>query len=726
MKRHVYIVLLAVCLAPACRAVTSVITRHQSGGDFLKGDVKNIVIDSAGTLRLTPETTEVDCGELLEDVWSIHTIYAVKGGAVYLGTGPDAKVLRYDQDRCEQIYPVEVDETSDGADSAIRNEHVFAVSSDIAGRLLVAVSGETGKLVRLNQGKEEVVFEDERVQYIFAMALDQDGVIYLGTGPEGLVFRLDPFCQSPELIYDAKDKNILSLAIHDNMVYAGSDQRGLIYKIDPEQKHATVLYDSDQDEVTSLLVDDSGNIYAASSSAKAAMMQLEVSGISLKKEPGRPDNGDQDPASSSTESLKTANNDESKEKKEDPPAPKPPMPPATKVAGHVYKITPDGFVTDIFSEIAIFYSMLQADGELWLGTGNKGQLFSIDLQTEDRGIVYDDDTSSQITSIAQINGATYLGLSNPARLMRMEKTLTQRGTFESAMIDAGQPARWGKLQIEADIPDGCQILMSCRSGNVKDPNDATLSAWSHEETLVKATDLACPTGRFCQYRLTLNSNLDHNQTPVIRKVAVAHVVPNLPPNVISVKAGRSRDKKTPRMIDIEFNARDANKDTLEYTLQFRKAGRTLWIPLKDELDKPRFQWNGLTVEDGRYEVRVVANDRKSNTPETTLTGSRISGVFVIDNTAPEIADAQMQVIDKGVIVEMLVADALSVLGKVRYTVDSNEKWVTALPDDLVYDTLSEIFNIRIKDLEPGDHVIAFSVADDLENTRYKTYKVTIP
>jgi outer membrane protein assembly factor BamB len=710
-------------------AITSVITRHQTSGDFLKGEAQKAIIDSAGTLRLAPETTEVDCGELLKDVWSIHTMHADQDGTLYFGTGPDAKVFRYAQGRCEQVYPVPTEDTAQAADSGIRNEHVFAIANDVAGRLLVAVSGETGKLVRLNQGKAEVVFEDKRVKYIFATVLDQDNNIYLATGPEGLLFRLDPFCQSPELIYDAQDKNLLSLAIHENTIYAGGDQRGLIYKIDPEQKDAVVLYDSDQDEITALLVDDSGNLYAASSSAEAAMVQLKAPGISLKKQPGRPDRpDDRDPNQPSPVGavLKTPNNDESKEKEEGKSTPPPPMPPAVKVAGHIYKITPDGFVTDIFSEIAVLYSLSQADGKLWLGTGNKGQLFTIDPKTEEDGILFEDKTSSQITSIAHFNGTAYLGLSNPARLIQMAQTFTPQGTYESEMIDAGQPTRWGKLQIEAAIPEGCLVSMACRSGNVKDPNDATLSAWSHETAITKATDLDCPVGRFGQYRLTLSSDPEGKETPVIREVTVAHAVPNLAPNVLAVKAERSRDKKTPHLIDISFAAKDDNRDELEFTLQFRKAGRTTWIPLKDELDQPRYQWDGQTVEDGRYEVRVIANDRKSNTPETALTGSRVSSVFVIDNTAPEITRAQMQVSGHDVTAELLVEDEFSVLGKVQYTVDSNEKWITALPDDLIYDTLAEAFTIPIKDLEPGDHVIAFSVADDLENTRYKTYEVTIP
>jgi hypothetical protein len=153
--------------------------------------------------------------------------------------------------------------------------------------------------------------------------------------------------------------------------------------------------------------------------------------------------------------------------------------------------------------------------------------------------------------------------------------------------------------------------MASRSGNVNDPNDQTFSPWSAETDLTEAAELNCPVARFCQYRLTLTASPD-GETPVIRQVAAAHVVPNLPPRVVAVKAERSRDKKKPYAVDVTFTAADNNKDTLEYTLEFRKLGNTVWIPLKDKLDQARFEWDSRTVEDGRYEVRVTASDYKSN------------------------------------------------------------------------------------------------------------------
>jgi hypothetical protein len=48
-----------------------------------------------------------------------------------------------------------------------------------------------------------------------------------------------------------------------------------------------------------------------------------------------------------------------------------------------------------------------------------------------------------------------------------------------------------------------------------------------------------------------------------------------------------------------------------------------------------------------------------------------------------------------------------------------------VPDDLVYDTTSENFTILTEKLTLGQHVIALRLADDVGNTTYKTFDITI-
>ncbi len=265
-------------------------------------------------------------------------------------------------------------------------------------------------------------------------------------------------------------------------------------------------------------------------------------------------------------------------------------------------------------------------------------------------------------------------------------------------------------------------MLSARSGNINDPNDPAFSPWTTPVTITKATQLNCPNARFCQYKLIFE-NSDLTQTPVIREVAVSHVVPNLAPKVLSVKTKRPDEKKT--KTTITYKARDDNKDRLVYDIQFRKIGRTKWIELKDDNKETKFEWDTNTVADGRYEIMVTADDKRSNTNTTKLTGSRISDPVVIDNTPPAIIDEDIMIVNDKVLISLVVKDSLTVVGNLSYTIDSNDDWIATLPDDLIYDTADENFTIIIDSLEPGEHVIAVKIADDVKNTVYKTYDIDI-
>ena len=94
---------------------------------------------------------------------------------------------------------------------------------DMAGRLLAAVSGDKCALYRFEADKikkPDTIFEPSDARYIFAIAIDGGGNIYLGTGPHGKIYMLDSFGKNPQLLYDSRDKNILSLAAGlDGFIY---------------------------------------------------------------------------------------------------------------------------------------------------------------------------------------------------------------------------------------------------------------------------------------------------------------------------------------------------------------------------------------------------------------------------------------------------------------------------------------------------------------------------
>ena len=242
--------------------------------------------------------------------------------------------------------------------------------------------------------------------------------------------------------------------------------------------------------------------------------------------------------------------------------------------------------------------------------------------------------------------------------------------------------------------------------------------------VTQPVQLRCPLGRFCQYKLVLQSS-DGIHSPLIREIAVASSVPNLAPKVESVDVSPITAPGKQGTFKISCKAEDDNGDKLIYKIDFRKIGRKNWIKLKDELETGSFEWDGKTIEDGRYEVRVTASDERSNTTTTKLTGSRISEPVVVDNTAPVIKKHSIEKDKKTVTLKLEVSDEFSVIGNLDYTIDSNAEWKGAVPDDQVCDTTQENFTIVIEDLEGGEHMIAVRVSDDIGNTTYKTFEVNI-
>ena len=227
-----------------------------------------------------------------------------------------------------------------------------------------------------------------------------------------------------------------------------------------------------------------------------------------------------------------------------PPAPRLPQSPRPAPelakpgsASYIYKINKQGYVTEVFSEAAVFLCMAGQDGKILVGSGNEARLYSVDPETERQAILYEDAEASQITALAVSEQDIYIGTANPARLVLLSSNYAAQGTYTSDVIDAGQPAKWGKLQLDADIPRGCKVLVASRSGNVKDVNDPTFSDWTEPVAITEPIQLRCPVGRFCQYKLVLETD-DGQKTPTIREVAVASTVPNLAPKVESIDAAR--------------------------------------------------------------------------------------------------------------------------------------------------------------------------------------------
>jgi hypothetical protein len=176
-------------------------------------------------------------------------------------------------------------------------------------------------------------------------------------------------------------------------------------------------------------------------------------------------------------------------------------------------------------------------------------------------------------------------------------------------------------------------------------------------------------------------------------------------------------------LNIQWEASDPNKDSLTYTLQYRAAGSSKWLPLAEDLTTNRYDWETRRVPDGRYVLHVIASDAPDNTPAMALATTRQSDPIVIDNTPPTLAGVQVKMDNGGAIVTGSARDALSEIQSIRYAVDSTEDWQPVLPDDLIFDSTSESFTVKIAHLAPGPHVVTLRAADELGNAVYQAVQV---
>ena len=747
------IVLAVLLLTSAAVAVTSKITRQASSKDLLAGEAKDVIVTSRGTIQLGRAAKVLATD--FDGVWSVNCII-ISGGTIFIGTSPNGDIYKYSLDKLSKIYPLDAEDSAEKppakkeepaeqagadanetgelvqADAQLKNQHIFAMAVDVAGRLLAGISGDKCRLCRYEAGKMETIFEPNDATYIFDIEIDNVGNIYLGTGPEGKVYALDPSGKVAQLVYDSPDKNILTVAAgRDGAIYAGSDTRGLVYKINPRNKTATVVYDSDEPEISALLAVDGapgagGYLYATATAAN--VVETEQRFAAQQATSGRPESkeGDGKSGGDGVVTLKIANTSAPSggrpPQSQQRPAPKPPQKPGT--ASYLYRIDKQGYVSEVFSEPAVFLCLAGQDGKVLVGSGNDAQLFLVNPDAEREAVIYEDEHASQISALAVSEQDVYIGTANPARLVLLSSGYAAQGSYQSDLIDAGQPAKWGKLQIDADIPRGCKVFAASRSGNVKDVNDPTFSEWTELTEVTEPVQLRCPVGRFCQYKLVLETQ-DGQKTPLVREIAVASTVPNLAPRIETVDMSRLSNPGKEGTFKISFKASDENDDKLVYRLDFRRIGRTTWIEMKDELDADSYEWDSRTVEDGRYEIRVVADDARGNTVATKLTGSRISEPVVVDNTGPTIRKYAIEKSGKAATLKVQITDELSVIGSLDYTIDSNADWKGTLPDDFVFDTTDESFTIVTEDLGPGEHVIALRIKDAVDNVTYKTFELSV-
>ncbi|HYX54479.1 MAG TPA: hypothetical protein VE783_13560 [Candidatus Limnocylindrales bacterium] len=678
MKKFISAFFLFACIALAWAEGTRQ-WRETGYDEFERGAARGVAIRSTGQLELAPAFKVLNTTPSTF-IWHIA---ADRDGTVYAATGAPARVYRV---------------TPDGKSTVIFEPKELQVQTIAIGRdgALYAGTSPDGKVYKLvrkaaPQGGAAApaeytasVFFDPGTKYIWDLAFDPQGQLYVATGDTGSIFRVDQNGKGTVFFKsDEAHMRVLAFDPKGNLI-AGSDGGALIYRITPAGE-GFVLYAAPRKEITALAVDNAGNIFAAATGEKRSGQQ-NVGAPAPLNQPAQP---------------VTA-----------------PFVGNVNLGGSdIFQIAPDGSPRKLWSsrEDVVYAMEFDGNGRLIAGTGNKGRLYAID-----RNGVFTDlvkASASQVTSFSKApNGGLYCSSSNLGKIFLLSSALEPEGTFESDVQDAKIFSRWGRAEVRAR---GAFELFA-RSGNVDNP-DRNWSPWTRID-LSKDARLEVPPARFVQWRAVLKpanpsteidevvvNYLPKNVAPVIEDVVVQPGARFQPvshgsgPETININLGIQPQPLIGRVdsvptanrehgfVAVRWGAHDENDDNLVYSVYYRGENEREWKLLKSGLQDKFYSFDSGLLPDGGYFVKVAASDAPSHTPEEALSDERVSGRFEVDNTAPRIENLAARVEGQGIHVTFHATDDFSPIRRAEFSVDAGD-WQYVEPVGQLSDSKTENYD----------------------------------
>jgi hypothetical protein len=708
--------------------------------DFEKGQPQSTAISSRGYLESGPALRSV----LLTPSTYIWAAASDSQGNAYIGTGSPATVLKV---------------TPSGTSTKLFTTKELTVQTVRVGPdgSVYAATVPGGKVYRIKPGQSgldettaTVVFDASTVhnadaakpggdpaRYIWDLAFDAQGALYLATGGPAAIYRVDLSKETPqaELFFQSDEQHIRCLLFEPNGdLIAGSDGGGLVYRIGKDRK-GLVIYDAPKREVTALARSADGRLYVAAVGEKtrSPLPPLPVQGVAV---------------ATATITIVT---------------------PGSVQASSSNGLIPDGSEVDELSPQGaprklwstrddVVYALRATPQGLLAATGNRGRIYRIaedgsylDLARAETG---------QATAFADAPDGFYVATSNTGRLYKLNNQTAAQGTYLSDVLDSGVFSRFGRMEVNAD---GGAYEIFARSGNVENPE----RNWSDWRKITPNTGTSgVPAARFVQWKAVIEPGaqvdsvginyLPVNIAPVIDEIAVEpgaranqsapqpgqpqQITINLPsaqnnlsynqdPSTAPLAAVRDRSAVT-----VRWAAHDENGDELVFDVYVRGDGEKNWRLLRSHITERFYSFDSIRIPDGGYRIRVVASDAPAHMLGDALTSARESDHFIIDTTPPVLTALQGS-LQSGVIHAGFVAtDQTSPIARAEYSIDAG-RWQFLEPVGKLSDSLTEHYDFTVPlaaipttrtpaeepesapapSADPQEHILTVRVYDRYEN-----------
>ncbi len=686
---------------------------YQSLKDFSGSKPKGITISNRGELSLAPVLKKI-AGNSRPFLWDVEVddkgnIYAATGdGALLLRVNSRGQIDTLFQDTEAEIFAIALDKKGDLYAAISPDARIFRIFPD----------GKKNLLVRLNE------------KYVWDLVFNEKNECFAATGDSGIIYKITTSGKANEF-YRTGDLHARSLAFDEQgNLLVGTSNKGYIYRIDAKGA-GFVLFDSNYEEIRRIEISNNGTIYALAVSQKGAK-KLKKELKDSKQKPVSID-GDFGTFSFSSDEMKQT------------------------ITTAIISVNQEGFAQTFWQPPVgeVIYSLSIDKGNLLTGTGEKGRLYRINCSDKTAFTHFVQVDEPQISSISKTKkGEFILGTSNLLAFYRLKSRLVKEGSMESPVFDARFVSTWGEIQWEKAGEIDVQFFT--RAGNTEKPNQT----WSDWQKVARITSerarIVSPTARFLQWKVVLKRKESAGENN-IHDIRISYQQKNFPPEITSLKVEPLAKRKTPTtkkstsslVVDfgelddlyggsakssmqsfgersakrngyfkISWKAEDPNQDVLVYEIQIRHEKEKSFWSIKKDLKRKSFTWDSRTLPDGKYQIKLIASDRTNNPLNLAKKAERISNLFIVDHTPPEVRNIKLiKNKNQKLTLKFQIYDKMSTIREAYISLNAKE-WQWVNPIDGVSDSPLENFEIQLEKPENQIHSIVIKALDERENIGY--------
>jgi len=703
--------------------------RQAARTDFNAGKFTSTSVAANGVLRLAPTLQRI-ASTTQTYIWSL---VADDQGSIYAGTGTSGKILKVGKD---------------GKSTVFCTLPIVAVQSLVYSpkdKALYAGSGVKGNVYKVMADGSYRLIARIPEKYVLAQAIDDNGNLFIGAGGGGTVYRIPsqklaavaassalkdtPAFDHLDVFVTTPAEHIMSLCIDRvNGLLVGTGNNGIVYRVTPDGK-STVLFDAKENSITGLATDKDGTIYAVTG-PKGILYRIA------------PDGGATalfDRSTSFYTSIKTAPDGSIYATTVNavfhflPSASDPNQPAVVPL--------------DNPKDIDFLSLVVLPDGSVAAGTGNIGEIYGVGPHWSSTAAESDRHTGQFVSVVHDAKLKSKWGMARweanvpSGASVRMETRTGNVAEPDSTWSDWAPVNSGGKHEGTATSPEARFIQYRIQldgSGDAQPSvREVTVSylprnqaphvafqlptggeRWAKTQTI--RWNAADPDNDTLTYELFYSDNGGSTWNPLPTQAR--------PQSSGSTSAAGSQPTATrPTFEEFQKQVNERGlpepvKQSLLEEFKRRQSSGGAGVSTRDTSK----QWDTSSLPDGVYTLKVVASDRVGN-PTDPQTGTALSEPFVVVNTPPTITISGSPIIgdDKKVTIRGVATQSLVGVTAVQARVDGGD-WMAAIALDGLFDGPKEPFMYISNPLSPGKHTVEVEVfnAAGLKSTQ-KT-EITIP